>query len=57
MIGIYKITNNINNKVYIGQTVKTFETRYANDIKCAFYVIDVCISSNILFGYGSTENF
>lgn len=29
---IYKITNNINNKVYIGQTVKTFEMRYANDI-------------------------
>jgi group I intron endonuclease len=29
---IYKITNKINNKVYIGQTTKSFNERYQNDI-------------------------
>lgn len=30
---IYKITNTINNKVYIGQTTRTFNIRYHNNIK------------------------
>jgi predicted GIY-YIG superfamily endonuclease len=25
---IYKITNNLNNKVYVGQTIKTLERRF-----------------------------
>jgi hypothetical protein len=30
---IYKITNAINNKVYIGQTTRSFKIRYRNNIK------------------------
>lgn len=33
---IYKITNNINNKIYIGQTSQTFEKRikqYKDDVR------------------------
>jgi len=30
---IYKITNTINNKVYIGQTTRSFNIRYHNNIK------------------------
>jgi group I intron endonuclease len=29
---IYKITNNINNKIYIGQTIHTFDKRYWNNL-------------------------
>ena len=32
---IYKITNTINNKVYIGQTSKTIEERFAAHVRCA----------------------
>ena len=32
---IYKITNNVNSKVYIGQTKKTIEERFNQHIKCA----------------------
>lgn len=29
---IYKITNNVNNKIYIGQTIHSFDKRYCNDL-------------------------
>lgn len=32
---IYKITNNINNKVYIGQTKQTIQQRYQKHLECA----------------------
>lgn len=34
---IYKITNKINNKAYIGQTTRDIQTRWAEHIRCAFY--------------------
>ena len=30
---IYKITNKVNNKVYIGQTIRGFDKRYQGDLK------------------------
>lgn len=50
---IYKIENKINNKVYIGQTVKTFNQRYRNDL--AKYTHNEVLRKDILL-YG-IENF
>ena len=33
MAYIYKITNDINNKVYIGKTIKTVEERFRQHLK------------------------
>lgn len=48
---IYKITNNINNKVYVGQTARTFEGRMAEHQRHSRTAIDKAIKK-----YG-IENF
>lgn len=40
---IYKITNNINNKVYVGQTVRTLEERMAEHQRHSRIVVDKAI--------------
>ena len=37
---IYKIINDVNNKIYIGQTINTIEYRFNNHIKTAKQNID-----------------
>lgn len=52
---IYKITNKINGKVYIGQTIYTLARRKANHIKCAKNGVDRHLY-NAMRKYG-IENF
>ena len=52
---IYKITNNINNKNYIGLTSKTAEERFAQHIDCAVYHKDNFIFHQALRKYGYTN--
>lgn len=52
---IYKITNKINGKVYIGQTIHTLARRMANHIKCAKNGVDRHLY-NAMRKYG-IENF
>jgi len=49
---IYKITNNINGKIYIGQTKNTFNKRYKNNFEK--YAINPLLKSDIKqYGYNN----
>ena len=51
---VYKITNNINGKVYIGQTTETIEKRWKRH--CGYQLNDGTYLHNAMKKYG-TENF
>ena len=52
---IYSIRNKINNKVYIGQTIKTLEHRLQGHLKCAERGVDRKLYNSInKYGW---ENF
>ena len=54
---IYKITNKINSKVYIGQTIHTLNYRKNQHLKCARNYIDNCrLLNKALRKYGF-DNF
>lgn len=56
---IYKITNLINNKIYIGQTRRTVDKRFKQHISCAFRESSHCFLTHLsraIRQHGS-ENF
>ena len=56
MAVVYKITNKINGKIYIGQTTRTFEQRWKEHCNDAMNFKDIYLFHNAIRKYGK-ENF
>lgn len=55
MFYIYKITNLINNKVYIGKTCRNIQTRWNEHCSCAINKTDNFHLHNAIFKYGKSN--